>query len=376
MTESLPTPGFFTSALGAYDGNPFENEFRDAEDRKKQLDFNNPGDDNLFFGFSPRGSPFPDERKLQVRPHVFPAHDLDGMDLGIQSNQWNRPRHMFSLDPQSLQPQIQPRTAESPTKEWNVDPSLRQPSSLNKIVTQDMDSTTMVQYGQITPQSDNTPDSERTSGDQAPDETSKNTARGKPGGRRRRSTQVTQHQLTEPANTRQRKSSATAKSMTSDMQDNDDEEVDEKRSKFLERNRVAASKCRMKKKEWTNNLEQRARELQSNKAQLAMMVGALKEEMLYLKGEVLKHNNCNCTAMREYLNREVQSISQQMPFGHGLTGAMSSNFSASPIQDGMDVDQRSPPSAHSSRQGSTSITSPVADHELRALLTTEIQDHH
>lgn len=87
---------------------------------------------------------------------------------------------------------------------------------------------------------------------------------------------------------------------------------DPKRSKFLERNRVAASKCRQKKKEWTSNLEVRARDLQSAKNQLTVVVTSLKEEIIFLKGEMLKHSSCGCTAIKDYLNREVASMSQSV----------------------------------------------------------------
>ena len=67
---------------------------------------------------------------------------------------------------------------------------------------------------------------------------------------------------------------------------------DIRRSKFLERNRVAASKCRQKKKEWTNNLESRARDLQRENTSLHHIVDSCREEILYLKGEILRHGAC------------------------------------------------------------------------------------
>lgn len=118
---------------------------------------------------------------------------------------------------------------------------------------------------------------------------------------------------------RRRKLTARAKSLTveaaekemdedeDDDGDDDDAEMGEdgKRSRFLERNRVAASKCRQKKKEWTNNLESRARDLQHQKSQLTAMVSSLKDEMLWLKGELLKHGTCGCDKIRQYLNHEA-----------------------------------------------------------------------
>lgn len=76
---------------------------------------------------------------------------------------------------------------------------------------------------------------------------------------------------------------------------------DVKRSKFLERNRVAASKCRQKKKEWTQNLENRARELQKNNNQLRMVVNSCRQEVLFLKGELLKHSECECESIQTFI---------------------------------------------------------------------------
>lgn len=85
----------------------------------------------------------------------------------------------------------------------------------------------------------------------------------------------------------------------------------EKRSKFLERNRVAASKCRQKKKEWASNLDEKARELQVNKESLSALVNSLKEEVLFLKGEMLKHSTCSCPQIKSYLQSQIGDISKR-----------------------------------------------------------------
>ena len=76
---------------------------------------------------------------------------------------------------------------------------------------------------------------------------------------------------------------------------------DVRRSKFLERNRVAASKCRQKKKEWTQNLENRARQLQKDNNQLRMVVESCRDEILFLKGELLKHSQCECESIQTFI---------------------------------------------------------------------------
>ena len=81
-----------------------------------------------------------------------------------------------------------------------------------------------------------------------------------------------------------------------------------KRRRFLERNRVAASKCRQKKKEWMQNLEETARTAQHNSKYLQAAVGQLKDELLMLKQELLKHHDCDCAKIRTYLMQEAEKV--------------------------------------------------------------------
>jgi hypothetical protein len=81
-----------------------------------------------------------------------------------------------------------------------------------------------------------------------------------------------------------------------------------KREKLLERNRVAASKCRQKRKSYTNTLEEQARELQHRKDSLSILANSLKDEVLFLKGQMLQHVDCGCTRVRDYLNNEADLL--------------------------------------------------------------------
>ncbi|ORX89666.1 hypothetical protein K493DRAFT_318533 [Basidiobolus meristosporus CBS 931.73] len=83
----------------------------------------------------------------------------------------------------------------------------------------------------------------------------------------------------------------------SDNPDNDEE----KRRRFLERNRVAASKCRQKKKMWVKELEQKSEEITTRNKELQLMVSQLKEELLQLKSQLLGHRNCNCNVIQQYV---------------------------------------------------------------------------
>ncbi|KAI5836859.1 hypothetical protein DFP73DRAFT_458946, partial [Morchella snyderi] len=87
-------------------------------------------------------------------------------------------------------------------------------------------------------------------------------------------------------------------------------EDDKRRKKFLERNRVAASKCRQKKKLWMQKLEENARNAQLNAKNLREQVTALKDEMLNLKGMLLKHTGCGCPQIQTYLENEAAKVAQ------------------------------------------------------------------
>jgi hypothetical protein len=111
----------------------------------------------------------------------------------------------------------------------------------------------------------------------------------------------------EGATTHYRKVRKSSK-VTSHSPEADAADGEDKREKFLERNRVAASKCRQKKKVWTNNLEERARELTSERHALAHHVVMLRNELLELKCKCLEHTNCDCVQIREYLKNTVAQL--------------------------------------------------------------------
>ncbi|EAW13150.1 bZIP transcription factor atfB [Aspergillus clavatus NRRL 1] len=81
-----------------------------------------------------------------------------------------------------------------------------------------------------------------------------------------------------------------------------------KREKFLERNRLAASKCRQKKKEHTQLLESRYKEQSDKKEQLVSEIARLRSEILGLKNEVLKHAQCGDEPIKLHLAQMVKKI--------------------------------------------------------------------
>jgi hypothetical protein len=81
---------------------------------------------------------------------------------------------------------------------------------------------------------------------------------------------------------------------------------DETRQLFLERNRLAADKCRRKKKAWTAELEEQARLLKTQRYIVINQVNQLRYELLELKYRCLQHIDCECEQIRQYLGNMVQ----------------------------------------------------------------------
>lgn len=78
---------------------------------------------------------------------------------------------------------------------------------------------------------------------------------------------------------------------------------DERRQKFLERNRAAASRCRQKRKVWVTSLERKAEELGHSNLQLQNEVTLLKTEVTQLKELLLAHRDCPVTTRQKETQR-------------------------------------------------------------------------
>jgi bZIP transcription factor len=258
------------------------------------------------FGFSPGTSPAPDDVKNERTNSEFGVQNGD-----VSSGQ---PSYLAPNDFRHLSPKILLHQPGPP-------PSVHQPSRLFLPST-----ATEQKHGQLTPPSETTltrgPQSAADSQDGmgGPAETQNG-----PTTRKRRSTQprrVMDFSAQPTITTRRRKKSAGKQSSSGLAADNGD-----RRTQFLERNRVAASKCRLKKKEWTSNLEQRARELQASKSSLSLLVSSLRQELLYLKGEALRHDSCDCNSVREYLARHAEDPLSCNPLEYAQSPLSSSSFS-------------------------------------------------
>lgn len=75
-------------------------------------------------------------------------------------------------------------------------------------------------------------------------------------------------------------------------QSSDDEEGEGKRKKFLESNRAAANRCRQKKKQWINSLEDKTKQLQEVNRSLTNETSQLRREIAQLKQMLSQHKDC------------------------------------------------------------------------------------
>lgn len=84
----------------------------------------------------------------------------------------------------------------------------------------------------------------------------------------------------------------------------------EERKKFLERNRVAANRCRERKKTYVSSLETRQKDVLAKNQYLHLEVEALREEIAILKH--LVHVDCACSesTLEQNLRRKLSDSGQ------------------------------------------------------------------
>lgn len=156
-------------------------------------------------------------------------------------------------------------------------------------------------------------------------------SRGKKGAVNGKQSAGTKRKAEEPkGNSRKKSVAASIGDEDEDMQSDDDmknEEMggkkmtdEEKRKNFLERNRVAALKCRQRKKQWLANLQAKVELFSTENDALSATVTQLREEIVNLKTLLLAHKDCpvsqaqglHGSAMNNFLGSD---INHQNPYG-------------------------------------------------------------
>lgn len=86
------------------------------------------------------------------------------------------------------------------------------------------------------------------------------------------------------------------------------EKVSTERAKHLERNRLAANKCRLKKKQENERSQDILNDEAARRETLLAEVHALKEELWYLKNRVFAHANCDDQSIKTQLAIMSQNV--------------------------------------------------------------------
>jgi hypothetical protein len=85
--------------------------------------------------------------------------------------------------------------------------------------------------------------------------------------------------------------------------DDGEGETGDKKEKYREKNRLAAAKCRAKKKENIEDIEVKHRKLSAMNASLKKQVQDLRGELTGLRTHALNHQDCNCQISRYNINQ-------------------------------------------------------------------------
>ncbi|KAJ6779443.1 hypothetical protein PWT90_05422 [Aphanocladium album] len=101
---------------------------------------------------------------------------------------------------------------------------------------------------------------------------------------------------------------------------------EEKRKNFLERNRVAALKCRQRKKQWLANLQAKVEMFSSENDALTAQITQLREEVVNLKTLLLAHKDCPVTQQQGlqggYMQPVMEPFQNPQMNPYGMAGPM------------------------------------------------------
>ncbi|KAK6456146.1 bZIP protein that binds to CRE motifs, interacts with Mig1p [Scheffersomyces xylosifermentans] len=116
-----------------------------------------------------------------------------------------------------------------------------------------------------------------------------------------------------------------------DEKDNDGGKSDsEKRKNFLERNRVAASKCRQRKKQLVRKMEDELTFYSTGYRELSVQVNQLRDQLVNLKDILGGHKNCSILAQSVGGFEQLNNIIQQAEYITQVSGSSSSDVTSMP----------------------------------------------
>ncbi|KXT18542.1 hypothetical protein AC579_2277 [Pseudocercospora musae] len=256
------------------------------------------------------------------------ADDMQSMQHHITSLQMLSPAEDAAFQQDLMLPAFFDQRSLSPTSQnWPVPQSyegFHTLSSQNDIVNA-RPASVVQQFGQITPPDDGTPkfspakQNTLTASQASSDSTAKS------------------DRARNAANQRHAKAKKAKKDSARDAKDADDEvdDVDDKKERYREKNRLAAAKCRSKKKTHTEGLEESARFITAQNNKLRAEERELRDMFSSLRHQALAHDptqGCTCQAIHMYNSNKAQEAvrgaAMQFAAHSAPSPALSSNRSA------------------------------------------------
>ncbi|KAH7169683.1 uncharacterized protein B0J16DRAFT_393472 [Fusarium flagelliforme] len=81
--------------------------------------------------------------------------------------------------------------------------------------------------------------------------------------------------------------------------------------RVLERNRVAAARCRERKRDEQEALETELEEAETRHRELSAYCRVLKDEAFMLKSEILEHSSCGCEMIQRYIKDAAHKVVEE-----------------------------------------------------------------
>lgn len=209
----------------------------------------------------------------------------------------------------------------------------------------------VIRHGQVTPPRSNSESSATKSNDQKPQ-------------RQRRSTKasIKDESQSQSAGPRSKRRNTRKDSMVSLS----NPEEDEKRKQSLEKNRLAAAKCRVNKKEKTEQLQRDSHDKACQNAFLSEQVMRMKEEIQQMNALLLQHANHEGCKSSEDIQAHLNNMSHDfypshmgLPPDFGNFGAMSEMEQSNYFSPASDISMMNPPLPEFDRDAEFDVSTPL-----------------
>ncbi|KAI6248569.1 Transcription factor atf1 [Erysiphe necator] len=120
---------------------------------------------------------------------------------------------------------------------------------------------------------------------------------------------------------------------------------EEKRKNFLERNRIAALKCRQRKKQWLNSLQAKVEVYASENEGLNAQIQALRDEIVHIKTLLLAHKECPVSVAQGISGMNMHQLMNEGGFTapinpYGINATLNHQQSQQHVVNGRNLQQR------------------------------------